>query len=409
MSERDVLLLMPQLPYPALQGTSLRNLNILRGLAEAYRVHLLAAVEAGPGDSGQPVAAPQPLRELCARVEQAPAARRSRGQRLWRLLSDRRPDMAHRIYGPEFAAALETLLRAQPFRVVQVEGIELAAAIPLVRKLQPGARIIFDDHNAEAALQERAMLTDLRQPRRWPAAAYSWLQVGRLRRFERWACRAADHVIAVSEADGESLRALMGEGGPPLTVVPNAIDVARYQEPAAEPLPRYDLLFSGKMDYRPNVDAMLWFGREIWPKIRAARPETTWAIVGQKPHRRLERLRGLPGVTVTGRVEDVRPYLAGATVYVMPFRMGSGTRLKLIEAMAVGAPLVSTRLGAEGFPVEDGRELLLAEEAEPFARAVLRLLEDEDLRARLSAAGRHLAWQYDWRRVMPRLVAVYEE
>jgi polysaccharide biosynthesis protein PslH len=193
-----------------------------------------------------------------------------------------------------------------------------------------------------------------------------------------------------------------------VTVVPNAIDVARYQEPVTGDLPHYDILFSGKMDYRPNVDAMLWFGSEIWPKIRAARPETTWAIAGQKPHRRLARLRELPGVTVTGRVEDVRPYLAGATVYVMPFRMGSGTRLKLIEAMAVGVPMVSTRLGAEGFPVEDGRELLLAEEPEAFARAVLRLLDDEELRARLRAAGRHLAWQYDWRRVMPRLVAVYE-
>jgi hypothetical protein len=98
------------------------------------------------------------------------------------------------------------LLRAQPFAVVQVEGIELAAAIPLVRELQPEAHIVFDDHNAEAALQERAFRTDLGEPLRWPAAAYSWLQVGRLQRFERWACRAADHVIAVSEADQESLR-----------------------------------------------------------------------------------------------------------------------------------------------------------------------------------------------------------
>jgi polysaccharide biosynthesis protein PslH len=411
VSERDVLLLMPQVPYPALQGTSLRNLNIVRGLAQAYRVHVLAAVEAPVGgglveDTLEPV--PQPLRELTARVERVVVAPRSRRQRLWRLVSDRRPDMAHRIYGPAFAAALAKLLRAQPFAVVQVEGIELAAAIPLIRELQPEARIVFDDHNAEAALQERALRTDLGEPLRWPAAAYSWLQVGRLQRFERCACRAADHVIAVSEADQASLRALVGTGGTPVTVVPNAIDVARYQEPVTGDLPHYDILFSGKMDYRPNVDAVLWFGQEIWPEIIAERPETTWAIAGQKPHRRLARLRDLPGVTVTGRVEDVRPYLAGATVYVMPFRMGSGTRLKLIEAMAVGVPMVSTRLGAEGFPVEDGRELLLAQEPGAFASAVLRLLEDGELRARLSAAGRHLAWQYDWRRVMPRLVAVYE-
>jgi polysaccharide biosynthesis protein PslH len=409
VSERDVLLLVPQLPYPALQGTSLRNLNIIRGLAERFRVHLLAAVdEAALGAAGELAAVPPPLRELTARVERVVVPARSRRQRLWRLLSDRRPDMAHRIYGPDFAAVLERLLRSQPFAVVQVEGIELAAAIPLVRALQPDAHIVFDDHNAEAALQERAFRTDLGEPGRWPAALYSWLQVGRLQRFERWACTAADRVVAVSEADRASLEALLGRGGPPVTVVPNAIDVARYQEPLPGELPRFDVVFSGKMDYRPNVDAMLWFADEIWPRIREARPETAWAIVGQQPHRRLARLKGLPGVTVTGRVEDVRPYLAGATVYVMPFRMGSGTRLKLIEAMAVGVPLVSTPLGAEGFPVEDGRDLLLAEEPEAFARAVLRLLENDDLRARLSAAGRHLAWQYDWRRVMPRLVALHE-
>ncbi|MDT8307252.1 MAG: glycosyltransferase family 4 protein, partial [Anaerolineae bacterium] len=331
-------------------------------------------------------------------------APRSRNQRLRRLLTDRRPDMAHRIYGLTFAAALTRLLRTQPFAVVQVEGIELAAAIPLIRKLQPDARIIFDDHNAEAALQERAFRTDVGEPRRWPAAAYSWLQTGRLQRFERWACRAADRVVAVSEADRDSLRALLGDGGKPIAVIPNAIDVAAYQEPLTGDLPRFDVIFSGKMDYRPNVDAMLWFGREIWPRILEARPATTWAIVGQQPHARLQPLRALPGVTITGRVDEVRPYLAGATVYVMPLRMGSGTRLKLIEALAVGVPLVSTRLGAEGFPVAGGRELLLAETPDTFARAVLRLLDNDELRTRLSAAGRHFAWQYDWHRVMPRFV-----
>jgi polysaccharide biosynthesis protein PslH len=248
----------------------------------------------------------------------------------------------------------------------------------------------------------------LGQPSRWPAAAYSRLQTGRLERFERWAGRAADHVVAVSEADRDSLHALLGDGAQAITVIPNAIDVAKYQEPVAGELPRYDIVFSGKMDYRPNVDAMLWFGREIWPRILAARPQATWALVGQKPHSRLEPLRQLSGVTITGQVDEVRPYLAGATVYVMPLRMGSGTRLKLIEALAVGVPVVSTPLGAEGYPVTDGRELLLAEKPEAFARAVLRLLDNEELRARLSAAGRHFAWQYDWRRVMPAFLDVYE-
>lgn len=408
MRALDVLLLVPQMPYPPRQGTSLRNFNIIRGLAERHRVHLLAAVEAPADGVAVLPDAPEPLADLVARVELAVAPPRTRAERVRRLLTDRRPDMAHRIYGPAYEQALERLLRAQPFGIVQVEGIELAPALGVVHQLQPQAGVVFDDHNAEAALQARAFETDLRQPRRWPAAAYSWLQAGRLERFERWACQTADWITAVSDADRESLLGLLGETAPPITVVPNAIDIATYQRPVAGEIPRFDLVFSGKMDYRPNVDAMLWFGRKIWPLIQGARPETTLAIVGQKPHARLDALRALPGVTITGMAPEVLPYLAGATVYVMPLRMGSGTRLKLIEAMAAGVPIVSTTLGAEGYPVRSGHELLLADEPEAFARAVLRLLENGDLRARLIAAGRHMAWQFDWRRVMPAFLEIYE-
>lgn len=408
MSQLDVLLLVPQLPYPPRQGTSLRNFNIIRGLAQRHRVHLLAVVEAPPAGVTVLPGVPEPLAELAARVELAVVPPRTRRQRIGRLLADRRPDMAHRLYGPAFQQALARLLRAQPFAIIQVEGLELAPALAAIRELQPHAGVVFDDHNAEAALQARAFQTDLRQPSRWPAAAYSWLQTGRLERFERWACQTADWITAVSDADRESLLGLLGKSSPPITVVPNAIDVGHYQKPVTGEIPHFDVVFSGKMDYRPNVDAMLWFGREIWPLIHGARPETTFAIVGQKPHARLDPLRRLPGVTITGLVPEVLPYLAGATVYVLPLRMGSGTRLKLIEAMAAGVPIVSTTLGAEGYPVTPGHELLLADEPAAFARAVLRLLDGDELRARLAAAGRHLAWQFDWRRVMPAFLEIYE-
>ena len=408
MNTLDVLLLVPQLPYPPHQGTSLRNFNIIRGIAGRHRVHLLAVVEAQPAGVTVLPDVPEPLAELVARVELAVVPPRTRVERVRRLLTDRRPDMAHRIYGPAYEQALERLLRAQPFNIIQVEGIELAPALDVIQRLQPQAGVVFDDHNAEAALQARAFQTDLRQPRRWPAAAYSWGQTARLERFERWACHTADWITAVSDADRESLLGLLGPSAPPITVVPNAIDVTRYQLPVSGEVPRYDVVFSGKMDYRPNVDAMLWFGREIWPLIRQNRPETTFAIIGQKPHPRLDALRELPGVTITGMVPAVEPYLAGATVYVMPLRMGSGTRLKLIEAMAAGVPIVSTSLGAEGYPVRHSHELLLADEPAAFARAVLRLLENRDMRARLIAAGRHMAWQFDWRRVMPAFLEIYE-
>jgi glycosyltransferase involved in cell wall biosynthesis len=315
--------------------------------------------------------------------------------------------MADRLRTPEFDSALAGLLQNEAFDVVQVEGIELAASIRLVRRLCAAGKVVYDAHNAEAKLQRLAFRTDLGEPRRWPAAVYSLVQAGRLRRFERWACLSADVITAVSEADAASLRRLAP--GRPVTVIPNSIDLEQYQAPPPESVPPFDLVFVGKMDYRPNVDAALWFAGEIWPLVRRARPLVTWAIVGQKPHPRLEPLRALPGVTITGRVEQVMPYVAGARVAIMPLRLGSGTRLKLLEAMAAAKAIVSTSAGAAGYPVQSGRELILADEPAAFAEAILRLLDDHTLASRLGIAGRELAARYDWRRVVPAFDALYEQ
>ncbi len=449
MSEQQLLILTPQLPYPPQQGTSLRNWHIVRGLALTHRVSLLSFVEPNQATDA---AALQPLYECCEEVRFVPVPQRTTRLRLRQLLTTRLPDMAHRLYAPPFALALRQWLSETAFDGVQVEGIELARYISVIREASPTSRILFDDHNAETELQRRNFLTDVRNPKRWFAAAYSFIQVQRLRRFERWAMRQADWVVAVSEQDARHLQAIAPEKR--VTVIPNSIDTGSYQlavsseqlavsseqlavssgqspvtsdqspvtsEPSQFTIhnsqftipqspnpPSFDLVFTGKMDYRPNVDAVLWFAEMIWPQIRGVRPQTTWTIVGQKPHARLEPLRQRDGVTVTGWVADVQPYLAAAKLCLMPFRAGSGTRLKLIEAMAAGKAIVSTTVGAEGFPVQSGREIVLADEPDTLAQAVLRLLEDEGERERLGAAARQFARQYDWRVVVPGFSALYE-
>ena len=408
-----VLILTPQLPYPPQQGTSLRNYHIIRGLAERHDVSLLSFLEANPKTEQMAV---NPLWQLCTAVVTAPTPARGRGRRLTQLLTTRRPDMAHRLDSPAFMAQLRRLLQENHFDVVQVEGIELVQAIELIRIVSEDSRIVFDNHNAETELQRRNLATDLAIPARWPAAAYSWVQVGRLRRLEAWACRESDWVTAVSEADRRHLQALVPNLQTPISVIPNCIDVSEYEswqlagdvEKAANSC-SYDLVFSGKMDYRPNVDAVLWFADAVWPLIRQQRPATSWAIVGQKPHRRLARLPAVGGITVTGWVESVRPYLAGAGVYVLPFRVGSGTRLKLIEAMAAGKAVVSTPVGAEGFSVQPNRHLLLAESADEMAAAILYLLDHPEERRRLGKAARRFARQYDWRRVIPAFDTIYRQ
>lgn len=406
MLEQRLLVLTPQLPYPPHQGTSLRNWHILRGLALTHRVSLLSFVEPNQATDA---AALQLLRDVCQEMRLVAVPQRNIALRLRQLLTTRLPDMAHRLYAPAFGLALRQWLSETLFDVVQVEGIELARYIQVIREVSPTSRILFDDHNAETELQRRNFLTDVKRPQRWFAAAYSFIQVQRLRRFERWAMRQADWVVAVSEQDAHHLHVLAPKKE--VMVVPNSIDIGSYQLAVSRDqslnLPTSDLVFTGKMDYRPNVDAVLWFAETIWPQIRAARPQTTWAIVGQKPHARLESLRGRDGVMLTGWVADVQPYLAAAKLFLMPFRAGSGTRLKLIEAMAAGKAIVSTTVGAEGFPVQSGREIILVDEPESFAQAVLRLLDDEGERARLGAAACQFAQQYDWRVVVPRFNTIY--
>ena len=397
-----ILLLTPQLPYPTHQGTSLRNFNIIQGLAQIHQVTLLSFLE--DNQTTEP-AVIQPLLDLCQQIVTVPVPSRSTGKRLGQLLTTRLPDMAHRLYSTPFDISLRRLLTENEFDIVQIEGIELARYAESIRIVSNGIKIIFDDHNAETELQQRNFETDLRQPKRWVAAGYSWVQVQRLARFERWACDVADGVTAVSSADKIHLQKLLPDK--PITVIPNCIDVSQYQLDMAETIP-FDLVFSGKMDYRPNVDAVLWFADAVWPLVRKQRPLATLAIVGQKPHARLERLREVDGITLTGWVDKVQPYLAGAKVYIMPFRIGSGTRLKLIEAMAAGLPIVSTPIGAEGFPVQSGREIVLAERPEEMATAVVTLLNNPEQRQQLGASARQFAQQYDWRQVIPRFEQVYQ-
>jgi glycosyltransferase involved in cell wall biosynthesis len=399
-----VLLLTPQLPYPPQQGTSLRNFHIIRGLAEACEVTLLSFLELGQTAVPHQI---RPLAILCKTIETVPVPQRTTGKRLQQLLTTRRPDMAHRLFSQPFTAKLLPLLQDEQFDIVQIEGIELARYLPVIRHGSPRSKIVFDDHNAETELQRRNFLTDLRQPRRWVAAAYSAEQVRRLRRFERWVCQQADWVTAVSDPDKTHLTRLT-QGKTPITVIPNCIDVQQFRLDEAEAIPS-DILFSGKMDYRPNVDAVLWFVDKVWPGIRQKRPSTTFTIVGQKPHARLQRLRAEPGITLTGWVERVEPYLAGTKLFVLPFRVGSGTRLKLIEAMAAGKAVVSTAVGAEGFPVQHNRELLLVADEVEMETAVLHLLNNPNERQRLGQVAQHFAQKYDWRVIVPKFLEIYRQ
>jgi glycosyltransferase involved in cell wall biosynthesis len=317
--------------------------------------------------------------------------------------------MALRLRSSGYAGELASWLSRETFDVVQIEGIELASYLDVIDAAAQEPLVVFDDHNCEYVLQKRTFLTDVRSPSRWWGAAYSLVQWRRLRRFEAQACRRADQVLAVSEPDARALEELVP--GLDATVVPNGIDTRKYQpRPASADAASASLVFTGTMDFRPNVDAVLWFLRETWPLMQTEVPDLRLIVVGQRPHRRLGPLAECPNVTLTGWVEDVRPYIADATVYVAPLRMGGGTRLKLLEAMAMGKPIVATRLGAEGYPVTDGSELILADTPSDFAEAVVSLLRSPERRAELGQRARVFAeQQYDWSAIVPEMERAYAE
>ncbi|MBI1800584.1 MAG: glycosyltransferase [Chloroflexi bacterium] len=395
-----LLFLTPQLPYPPMQGTSLRNFYLMRELARRHDVSLLTFLQ--PGDQWD---AASPLHQICRAVRAVPAPpRRSLLARAFAAMASPLPDMALRLSSPDFARALLEWVEREPFDGVQVEGIEMAPYGLMLKRQR--VRLVFDDHNAEYALQHSAFRADARAPLRWHAVLYSLIQWQKLACYERAVLGGHDAIAAVSDADARALAAL--GPGKPITVVPNGVDTEEYAPQGEAKGGACALVFTGKMDYRPNVDAALWFAEEILPRVRARLRQARFVIVGQQPHARLAALGRRSDVLITGAVPDVRPYIAGAAVYVAPLRMGSGTRLKLLQAMAMAAPVVSTTLGCDGLGVQDGREALLADSASAFADAVIRLAQDPDLRRALAARARqHVVEQVDWQSIAPRLEPLY--
>jgi len=423
-----ILFLTPQLSYPPHQGTTIRNYNLIANLASRHEIHLLSFVR-----SQDEIDRATPLHQYCHSIETVLTPRRYPLKRLLSLFLSPLPDMALRLPSAQFQTKLAAALRRVLFDVVQIEGIEMVypwmlevgnwkldyrTGRPMSNVKRQASNVkrpisIFDDHNAEYVLQRRAFETDVRQPKRWIAALYSFIQWKKLSRYEAMVCRLADRVVAVSQADKSALQRLVP--GLDVTIIPNGVDIEFYNDQ-----PKFghwdldigicSLVFTGKMDFRPNVDAVVWFCQEVLPLVQREVPDVRFYVVGQSPHRRVLRLAGDPAVTVTGYVDDVRPYIANACVYVIPLRIGGGTRLKVLEAMAMGKPIVSTSLGCEGFEgLVPGRELLVGDTPAEFAQRVIELLDDAPQRQRLGrAARRFVEERYDWRLIVPKLEQAYE-
>lgn len=401
---KRILFLTPQLPYPPQQGTAIRNYNLLKQAAKQHEVYLLSF------DSAlSPAVDLSPLCSLCVEWHAVSPRHRSSWERFLTVLVSPRPDIVHRLSSPLFARKLRLMLETIQPDIVQIEGLEMAQYGLWARQFgSKDLLLVYDAHNAEYLLQRRIFETDARRPQRWLGALYSFIQWRKLRPYEALVCRQAERVIACSPADADALSSLVP--GLKTIILPNGVDTEYYRPSTVTPLPLGPraLVFTGKMDFRPNVDAVLWFSTRVLPIIRHASPDAHFYIVGKNPHPRLAPLRDMPGITITGFVEDVRPYIAAAAVYVVPLLTGGGTRLKVLEAMAMNKAVVSTTLGCEGIHIVPGQDVVLADEPHDFAMQVLALLQNEVQREQLGRAARTFVERYfDWNTVATSLEQAY--
>ncbi|MHB1161896.1 MAG: glycosyltransferase, partial [Chloroflexota bacterium] len=298
----------------------------------------------------------------------------------------------------EMAEALLDLIDRGRYDIVQFDKTEMAQyAIP---DLVPAQLLV--EHVVFYHAYRRQFLT----PRRFSAAHLA--DYVKLRRYELDACRRFDGIITMSPVDTQFLSARLGPH-PLILDVPNGVDTDFYRfEP--DLCENHDLLFVGNFDHSPNVDGVRYFLREVFPQVQASAPDTRLFIVGPGPYHTLAEVASEPRAIPTGLVPDTRPYMERCSVFVAPILAGSGTRVKILEAMASGIPVVSTTVGAEGLGTVSGEHLLIADSPNAFAASVTRLLQDRELRERLRVNARRLVeTHYGWETITDRLEQAYRE
>jgi len=397
MSERPAILFLAHLlPWPLSGGGQIKSYHTLQILSRRYDVSLLAFIRRA--DEEQNVA---PLAPFCREARTVPLQRsrlRDGGVAVSSLLAGRSFLIA-RDDAPAMHRAVREILRVGRFEAIHVDHLQMAQFVPGDFE----GRVVLDHHNIEHRIPQRMAQTS-GNPLLRAFAAREW---PRLRRFELAACRRADRVLVVSDEDRDGLIALAPDLGNRVETVPIGVDT-NYFGVVKRKADSKTLLSIGTMYWPPNVDSMLYFCREILPGIKRQVPDVRLNIVGAKPTPAITALAD-ETVTVTGSVPDVRPWAEDCGAFVVPLRAGSGMRVKILNALAMGLPVVSTTIGAEGIAITDNENILLADGPDAFAQTTIRLLRDGELAARIAAGGRRLmAEQYAWDRVGDRLLGVYE-
>jgi len=386
-----ILWLKTELLHPVDKGGKIRTYQMLRELKRDCHVTYLTLDDGSAGREARERAA-----EYCHELVTVPHRTREKFSasfyaELALNVASPLPYFMKKYKSAAMRREVERRLAAEEFDVLVCDFLMPSVNVPA----RPDCATLLFQHNVEATIWRRHY-----EVQRNPAKRlYLRAQWEKTVRFERAECRRYDWVVAVSREDAEAMRRDYGVRH--VSDVPTGVDTEFFRPAGRAATDPRGLVFTGSMDWLPNEDAIRYFTEEVLPAVRREVPDVKLTVVGRNPYPSLVELgRRDPSIVVTGRVEDVRPYMEEAAVYVVPLRIGGGTRLKIYEAMAMEKAVVSTTVGAEGLPVRDGEELLLADGPAEFAAAVVRLLKDPalagDLGRRAAATVRE---RYGWRGV----------
>lgn len=391
-----ILWIKTELLHPVDKGGRIRTYHMLRALKERHRVTYLSL------DDGQ--AAPDAAEraseysDALVWVPHRTAAKRSARfyAELVANLFSRLPYAVAKYRSPGLTSEIRRIVRDERVDLVICDFLAPSLNVPS----DLGVPVVLFQHNVEAMIWQRHAAVRT-QPL---ARAYFREQWRRMERFEREECRRFDRVIAVSRHDAEVIQTEYGVAD--AVDVPTGVDTEYFRPSGQVELAALEMVFTGSMDWLPNEDGIRWFVDEVLPLVHAAEPAATLTVVGRHPPAAIRELAQRDRrVQVTGTVPDVRPHVERAALFVVPLRIGGGTRLKIFEAMAMERPVVSTAIGAEGLPVTDGRDIVLADSAADFAAAAVRLLRDPaERRAVGQRAAEKVRAEHSWDRVADRFM-----
>jgi glycosyltransferase involved in cell wall biosynthesis len=381
-----ILWVNPHFLHPTTKGGQIRTLEMLRHLHRWHEIHYVALE-----NPAEPEGLARSL-EYCSRAYPIPHSLPTRGSAafVWQAagnLLDPLPLAITRYRSAAMKSEVARLLATGTFDRLVADFLFAAPNVPSL------SQALLFQHNVETTIWDR----HLENAHSAVARAFFRIQRNRMARYEGSACRQSAHVVAVSSQDAQRFRTMFQAKR--VSEVPTGVDIASFTRPKDQTFEhKADLVFVGSMDWLPNIDGCNYFVREILPLIRRKRPNFTLAIVGRSPGSGiLEMARTDPGILVSGTVPDIRPYLWGCSVSIVPLRIGGGTRLKIYEAMAAQTPIVSTTIGAEGLPVLHGTNLYLADTPEAFAQHCLDLLDSPSARQKMAQNAYHMvSSRFSW-------------